>query len=163
MDFLLTLLKEELERELNSGVFEKYNVRLSVVGRWRTILKRRKDVIGLIDTIEKKTRNFKTHRLTVLLGYDGQEEMLEAVESLRKSKTSATGTALTNALWTGELPPVDLVIRTGGEPHWSAGFLMWHTANSQLYFPDVLWPEFDHKEFQKALADYGKRERRFGK
>jgi undecaprenyl diphosphate synthase len=67
------------------------------------------------------------------------------------------------ALWTADLPAVDLVIRTGGEPHWSAGFMMWHVANSQLYFTDKLWPEFTTKEFDLALEDYKGRQRRFGK
>ena len=71
--------------------------------------------------------------------------------------------SLRAALWTAELPDVDLVIRTGGEPHWSAGFMMWLTANSQFYFTEQLWPDFKKDELKKALDDYDGRERRLGK
>ena len=60
------------------------------------------------------------------------------------------------------LPDVDLVIRTGGEPHWSAGFMMWLTANSQFYFSEKLWPDFSNEDLQTILTNYSLRDRRFG-
>jgi short-chain Z-isoprenyl diphosphate synthase len=57
---------------------------------------------------------------------------------------------------------VDLVIRTGGEPHWSSGFMMWQTANSEFYFTNTYAPAFDEKEFQAALAEYETRRRMGG-
>jgi undecaprenyl diphosphate synthase len=66
------------------------------------------------------------------------------------------------SLFTSELPPVDLIIRTGGEPHNSAGFMMWHTAYSQYYFTPTYFPDFDKKELSKAINDYSKRKRRYG-
>jgi undecaprenyl diphosphate synthase len=67
-------------------------------------------------------------------------------------------------LWTGTLPPVDLVIRTGceGDPHNSAGFMMWHTAYSQFYFTKTFFPDFSPEEFERAIKNFQKRERRFG-
>lgn len=65
-------------------------------------------------------------------------------------------------LWTRDLPPVDLVIRTGGEPHLSAGFMMWDVSDAQLYFSDKLWPDFTPDDFESAILDYKKRERRLG-
>jgi undecaprenyl diphosphate synthase len=64
---------------------------------------------------------------------------------------------------TREIPAVDLLIRTGGDPHLSAGFMMWETANSQLSFPTVYYPDFTPEELQKSLQEYAERERRFGK
>ena len=64
---------------------------------------------------------------------------------------------------TRDLPPVDLLIRTGGDPHNSVGFMMWDTANSQMYFTQKLFPDFDEKEFEKAIEEYQRRERRMGK
>jgi len=61
------------------------------------------------------------------------------------------------------LPPVDLVLRTGGEPHWSAGFMMWLTADSQFFFTDMLWPEVTRQTIKDIFADYAGRGRRFGK
>jgi undecaprenyl diphosphate synthase len=66
-------------------------------------------------------------------------------------------------LLTCDLPPVDLLIRTGGEPHLSDGFMMWDVADAQLVFSDKFWPEYTPEDFQKAIEDYSKRGRRFGK
>ena len=65
-------------------------------------------------------------------------------------------------LWTKDLPPIDLVIRTGGEPHWSSGFMMWDTANSQFYFTKTFYPDLSVGEFKEAIEQYSRRERRMG-
>ncbi len=88
--------------------------------------------------------------------------MLSAIKAM-KYENSVTEKNLQKHLWTGDLEPVDLLIRTGGEPHNSAGFMMWLTSDSQYYFTDVLWPDFDAKQAHLALSDYQKRQRRFGK
>jgi len=60
------------------------------------------------------------------------------------------------------LPPVDLVIRTGGEPHWSSGLMMWDVADAQLYFTETLYPDFSAEEFKKAIKEYSETQRRMG-
>jgi undecaprenyl diphosphate synthase len=65
-------------------------------------------------------------------------------------------------LMTHELPPVDYLIRTGGEPHLSAGFMMWDIANSQLFFSEKLYPDFGPEAFSEAIVEYQERGRRFG-
>lgn len=106
--------------------------------------------------------------MTFLLAYNGTEEMLEAVSKIikkaKKEKIQMTEKLLIENLWTGKLPPVDLIIRTGceGDPHNSAGFMMWHAAYSQFYFTKTLFPDFSAQEFEKAINDYLKRERRLG-
>jgi undecaprenyl diphosphate synthase len=63
---------------------------------------------------------------------------------------------------TAKLPTVDYLIRTGGEPHNSAGFMMWDTADAQLYFSPEKFPDFNEEKFEEALAEYARRGRRFG-
>jgi undecaprenyl diphosphate synthase len=93
-------------------------------------------------------------QLTVLMAYDGREELEAAAR--------VAGAGLRTALWTASLPPVDLLIRTGGEPHLSAGFMMWHIADSLLAFPVEPWPAFDEAALARELAIYSAVERRFG-
>lgn len=142
--------------------FKRKDVRVRVLGRWKEIITDKKIHIG-IEKLENDTSSCTAGNLTILLGYDGQSEMLAALQHLSVTKQAIDAATLRAALWTADLPPVDLVIRTGGEPHWSAGFMMWHVANSQLYFTDTLWPDFDSKELKKALEDFKGRERRLGK
>ena len=66
-------------------------------------------------------------------------------------------------LMTRDLPPVDYLVRTAGEPHNSTGFMMWDIQNAQLYFSEKNFPDFNDEELEKALTDYSQRGRRFGK
>ena len=92
--------------------------------------------------------------------------MLEAVRSLLASGVEARAVSserLKSALMTRDLPPVDYLIRTGGEPHLSAGFMMWDIADAQLYFSEKLYPDFDEQAFAESIEEYARRSRRFGK
>jgi undecaprenyl diphosphate synthase len=161
---LTSLLKDELKRQLTSDETEKNSVRFRLIGRWNDILKD-SELATLASKLEEKTKAFTKKHLTLLFGYDGRREMAEAVAKIKNGerKIKIDYDSIKNALWTKDLPSVDLVVRTGGEPHWSAGFMMWHTAYSQFYFTEKFWPEFTKLELQEALADYARRERRFGK
>ena len=164
VNFLVTLFQRKLEEELRSDFFTKNQIRVRVIGRWETLLNNPAKLKRLITEVEGQTRSFQKNRLTILFGYDGRSEMLEAVKKIKKQSSDQIDfDTVKQALWTNELPDVDLVIRTGGEPHWSAGFMMWLTANSQFYFTEKFWPEFTEKEFTKAIKDFQNRERRFGK
>jgi len=158
--FLVLLLKKEVFDKSLFARLEKDEMRLRVFGRWNEILKDKK-LEETIRDLEKKTAKFEKHNLTILFGYDGKREMIEAIEALRRTK-EINYEKVKQSLWTGDLPPVDYVIRTGGEPHWSAGFMMWLTADSQFYFTEKLWPDFGEKELHKALEEYSLRERRMG-
>jgi undecaprenyl diphosphate synthase len=89
--------------------------------------------------------------------------MLQAIEALSLSKNTVTKESLKAALMTHDLPPVDYLIRTGGDPHLSAGFMMWDTANAELFFTDTLFPDFGKEAFIGAITEYGERARRGGK
>jgi len=115
------------------------------------------------------TKDYSKLFLNIFLAYSGTDEMLEAIRSITekakdaKSKIQITPELLKQHLFTKDLPPVDLLIRTGGEPHLSAGFMMWDCADTQLYFTEKYWPDFTTSDFDSALADYATRGRRFGK
>lgn len=158
---VLNLFRDELTKGLASSTFEKNQIQVRVIGRYRELIKDEK-LNQAISDLENKTAKFTERHLTILFCYDGRSEMLAAQESLRVSSEPVTAESLQKNLWTGFLPPVDLVIRTGGEPHWSAGLLMWLTANSQFYFTPDYWPSFTPEKLKIALDDYASRGRRFG-
>lgn len=93
-------------------------------------------------------------RLVLLMAYDGRDELRAA---------AAAGGDFEAGLWTGHLPDVDLVVRTGGEPHWSAAFLAWRAANAQLAFPELRWPDFDADAMRVLLSGQADIDRRFGR
>ncbi len=161
VEFLLKLLANELENPKLLKSFIERKVKFNLVGEWRDFIKD-KNVIQSIENIISQTEKFSKYILTILFVYDGQREMLSAINAL-KQKRNIENVDLRKVLWTGDLPDVDLVIRTGGQPHWSAGFMMWLTANSQFYFTEKLWPEFTKNEFNLALNELSLRQRRFGK
>lgn len=156
--FLTSAAKQEARRWLNE---KPSNGSASFIGRGAELL-RDDELAELIKQLNSKRKISDERLITILFGYDGRTEMLEAVKKLAKSGDEISAENLKRHLWTGHLPPVDLVIRTGGEPHWSAGFMMWHTADSQFYFTDTLWPDFTVSELERALNEFEKRERRLG-
>lgn len=159
---LVSNFKKELKSQLKSKQYEKDETRVRIRGLWREVIKD-KSLYDLADELEKKSSAFSKHNLTILFGYDGKREMIKAIEKLKKDRAGELDyEKVKNALWTGDLPPVDFIIRTGGEPHWSAGFMMWLASDSQLYFTETYWPSFGEKELKKALLEYSKRGRRFG-
>ena len=146
----------------------KNEVKVSVIGRWQEILP--KTGIKAAKELIEKTKNHNKCKLNFFIAYDGAHEMISAIKSIvketRKNKSiKVTPDLLKEHLWTKDLPPVDLLIRTGSsdDPHNSSGFMMWLTANSQLYFPKGFYPDFGKKEFIKAIEEFQRRERRLGK
>lgn len=107
--------------------------------------------------------------LNLCLSYSARWEITEAVKEIASQVADGTTDIseideemISSRLQTGLMPDPDLLIRTGGE-HRISNFMLWQIAYSELYFTPVLWPDFDEKEFVKALEDFQKRERRFGK
>ena len=100
--------------------------------------------------------------LVVAAGYGGQWDIAQAAQRLCAEGLPFTTANLESRLVTSDLPHPDLLIRTGGEKRIS-NFLLWQLAYSELYFSDVLWPDFDAAELERALQWYSGRERRFGR
>lgn len=162
---LLMLFRKEFARLARDQEIHAKQVRIRVLGKWNSLFP--ENVKRAIETCIEKTKSYKKHHFTLLLAYGGKEEMIEAVRkiSLIKQKGPArtiTEDLIKENLSSRDLPPVDLVIRTGGEPHLSGGLMMWDTADAQLYFTETLWPDFSPKEFKEAIAQFGRTERRMG-
>ncbi len=121
-----------------------------------------------IDEIETKTAEGKTLTLLLAFNYSSRSEITRAVRQIAEKVAcgeldwhSVTEQTIAANLYTAEIPDPDLVVRTSGECRLS-NFLMWQSAYSELYFTDVLWPDFDEQELVKAIEVYNKRDRRFG-
>lgn len=160
---VLNRIHKDLARKLiKSKVIHEKQVRIRFIGEWPKLLE--KGVVKLMREAEEKTATYTAYNHSYLVGYSGDREMLDGINRLIGSgHHRITDNLLKSYLWTADLPPVDLVIRTGGEPHLSTGFMMWHTRYAQLYFTDTFWPDFKKTSFEEALREYGQRERRFGK
>ena len=124
-----------------------------------------------IERAEEETKNYQAHVLNIALDYGGRDEILRAVirmmDHLRGGRRDSSEVKLTEQefsqyLDTAGMPDPDLIIRTGGEKRLS-GFMLWQCQYSELYFTKTLMPDFGPKELEKAIKDYSKRQRRFGK
>jgi len=159
--FLYKLFNDSFKQLANNKFIHKNQVRIRILGEWRQIVP--KMLNKTICELMEKTKIYSKFNLTFLLAYDGIEEMTQALRSLiKKQLPEINYETIKKSLLTSKLPPVDLIIRTGGEPHNSAGFMMWHTAYSQYYFTPTYFPDFGRKELDKAITNYFKRERRYG-
>jgi undecaprenyl diphosphate synthase len=110
------------------------------------------------------TKSNKAMTVSLALNYGGRSEIIEAVQHLNRDGIPAKNideTLFSQYLHTTGIPDPDLIIRTGGEMRLS-NFLLWQAAYAELYFTNVLWPDFNRHEVDKALEAYGRRQRRFG-
>lgn len=161
---MLKVYEEYFERLIVNEDIHRNRVRINVIGKWEkqfpSSLKR-----IIIEGVEK-TAHYQDHELNFFLAYSGDDEMLDTVRKIAASGIEAekiTAETIKQNLMTKELPAVDLLIRTGGEPHLSAGFMMWDIANSHLYFSEKYFPDFDENELAQAIDEYGKSGKRQGK
>jgi undecaprenyl diphosphate synthase len=123
-----------------------------------------KKLIKAIEKAEALTKDNTKATLALCFNYSGQQELVDACKQLIKQQVppqAITTEAIAGALYHPELPPIDLLIRTSGE-HRLSGFQMFRSAYAELYFTDTKWPDFNEREFDKALQAYAQRERRFG-
>lgn len=164
--FLYKVYHDQFKRIINDQRVHKNKVRISVLGRWKELLP--KETQKIIKKAIEITKGYDQYFLTFLLAYNGTDEMLDCIKKIVKNSNpepqKISEKTIKENLWTKNLPPVDLVIRTGcqGDPHNSAGFMMWDTAYSQFHFTKTLFPDFRPKEFEKIIKEYSKREKRFG-
>jgi len=164
VDTLMKLLISSLKNELKT--LENNNIRLNSIGNINLLPKSAQK--ELLDVIEK-TKNNSRMTLTLALSYGSREEIISAVKNISdKVKNNIISidaideSIINQHLYTQNLPDVDLLIRTSGE-HRISNFLLWQIAYAELYFTDVLWPDFKEEHLYEAIVSYQKRERRFGK
>lgn len=161
---LLDIYERYFSKLINGEDIHKNETRISVIGRWEEYFP--ESLKKIFKEGIEKTKNYKKRFINIFLAYNGDDDMLEAVKKIAKKYDSAdkvTAETIKENLMTKDLPPVDLLIRTGGDPHLSVGFMMWDIANAQLYFSKKFYPDFNGDEFEKAIREYQNRKRRMGK
>jgi undecaprenyl diphosphate synthase len=160
---LMRLLEKFLQMELKT--LQKNNIRLAAIGDIKSLPE---GVFKLLKEVVAATSGNSAMTLVLALSYGGRDEILDAVRRIardaaagRISAASITREYISDRLYTRGIPDPDLLIRTSGEYRIS-NFLLWQTAYTEFYFTDVLWPDFRKRDLFRAIADYQKRERRFG-
>lgn len=161
---LLALLSRYLRTEVKQ--LQRDEVRLRFVGERYRFSER---LQRLMEHAERSTQDNTAATVVIAVDYGGQWDMADTARRMaqdvvagRLAPGNITVESFGRATSLGNLPPPDLCIRTGGDARIS-NFLLWHVAYSELYFTPTLWPDFGELEFARALADYARRERRFGR
>ena len=161
---LMKLLVKSLKKEIKT--LQDNNIKLNAIGCLNDLPKKVKaELLEVID----KTKDNSHMTLTLALSYGSREELINMVKELSNKvknniiySDSIDESIINKHLYTQNLPDVDLLIRTSGEQRIS-NFLLWQIAYAELYFTDVLWPDFSKQDLYTALISYQNRERRFGK
>ncbi len=161
---LMKLLVNSLEKELSSLM--ENEIKLCAIGNLNSLNpKYRKK----LDEVIHKTSSNKKLVLTLAISYGSRQELTNVIGTIANkvknniiSQENIDENIINEHLYTRNLPNVDLLIRTGGEFRIS-NFLLWQIAYAELYFSDILWPDFRKEDFFNAITSYQKRERRFGK
>lgn len=147
-------------------IIEEYDVHIKIIGEWRDSLTAK--TIDVFEDAMAKTAHRKGHELTILIDYSGTRERTAATHSILTDpddSNTPTEQLLRSRSWTGHLPDVDLIVRTGAwqDPHNSAGFMSLLVDEAQLSFPEMLWPDFTPAVLTEIITDFQSRERRHGK
>jgi undecaprenyl diphosphate synthase len=164
VDALMSLLIHSLKKELAD--FQKNGVRINAIGGIENLPKKAQKVLN---EVISDTKNNSKITLTFALSYGSREEIVNTIKNISKKVVNKellikeiNENTINNHLYTFNLPDVDLMIRTSGEQRLS-NFLLWQMAYAELYFTDVLWPDYREAHFYDAIIEYQNRERRFGK
>lgn len=161
---LMDLLRQYLKSEITE--LQENGVRIMFIGE-REMLPA--DIRALMKQLEVETQSNKKLTVCIALSYGSRQEIVHAARKLATLakrgdiKPDEIDTKVfADMLYTQEIPDPDLVIRTSGEQRLS-NYLLWQIAYAELYFSEVLWPDFDRAELEKIIENYNKRERRYGK
>lgn len=160
---LMDLLQQFLES--HEYVLHENKIRLRAIGRTEDLPG---PVRKHLEEVMEKTRHYERAQLILALSYGGRRELADAVTQIarevkdgRLQPGDISDKTIASRLYAPDIPDPDLMIRTSGEQRLS-NFLLWQLSYAELYFTDVLWPDFREKEFMDAIAAFGKRKRRFG-
>jgi undecaprenyl diphosphate synthase len=152
---LMGLMKRFILSDLDE--FAANDVKLKVIGNWRALAP---DVVALIENALERTSGNKRTTLAVALNYGAQDELVRAAKAAAEAGEISEA-AIEAHLDTADMPPLDLLIRTSGEVRLS-NFLLWQSAYAELYFTDILWPDFKPADLKAALDHFARRDRRYG-
>jgi undecaprenyl diphosphate synthase len=160
MDLLVYSLENERVNLIENGI------KLNVIGELETLKDKAKTKLK---SIISETKSNKKLNLNLAISYGSKQEIVNVIREISNkvknniiSSKNIDENIINEHLYTRNLPNVDLLIRTGGEKRIS-NFLLWQIAYAEMYFTDLLWPDFKKEDFIDALDDYQKRDRRFGK
>ncbi len=154
VDDLMNLMRKFIKSDLPE--FVANNVRLKIIGDWQGLAP---DIVAMLEDALEQTAG-GTHTLAVALNYGAQQEIASAAAKAAASG-EVTEESIAAHLYTADLPPLDLLIRTSGEVRLS-NFLLWQAAYAEMAFVDTLWPDFAPEHLHQALDDFAQRERRYG-
>ncbi|MBN2626990.1 MAG: di-trans,poly-cis-decaprenylcistransferase [Spirochaetales bacterium] len=159
VSFLMILIKQYLKQEYQFYIDNR--IRVIHSGRRKDLPA---DVLKDIDMVVEQTKDFTGLTVNLLINYGGRDEIVRSVKKLLDegvNPSDLTEEMLDRRMDNGPLPPVDLIIRTGGDQR-SSNFLLWSGAYSEYYFTEKLWPDFTPDDLQEAVEDFEKRNRRWG-
>ena len=150
----------------NTAELKEQGVRVRMIGRRDRFSER---VCNHLSAIEEQTAEGEALTLVLAFDYSSRDEIKSAVQKIATAVAEGKLTAeqiseqtISDALYTVEIPDPDFIIRTSGECRLS-NFLLWQASYAEMYFPSVMWPDFDENEFDKAMEVYAQRNRRYGK
>ena len=162
VNYLMDLFIKKFKNDFK--IFNKKDIKIVFSGRREPL---RQEILDIIDDITYKTKDNKSGILNFCLNYGSHAEIIDAVKKINKDIINnklvideLNDDIFKNYLY-NNLPDVDLLIRTGGEVRLS-NFMLWQCAYAELYFTDILFPDFNEAELEKALDSYSKRDRRYG-
>jgi short-chain Z-isoprenyl diphosphate synthase len=167
---ILSAVEAKISALATDPAIHRRHVRVKAVGRLDLLPP---STVAVLREAEQATAGHDALTLTIAIAYGGREEIADAVRDLLRDKVQQganlnaiveeiTPSAIDSHLYTVGLPDPDLIIRTSGEIRLS-GFLLWQSAQSELYFSDVNWPEFRRVDFLRAIRSFQQRSRRFGR
>ncbi len=157
---LMDIMEEVIDREVPR--LHEQGVQIRHLGKMEGI---RPELQKKLREAVELTRNNTRLVLNVALNYGGRDEIVQAIRKMMRdglSPEEVTEERVAQYLYTAGLPDPDLIIRTSGEYRMS-NFLLWQSAYAEWYFTPVYWPDFDKEELRKALEEYARRQRRFGR
>ncbi len=159
VNYLMKLLTLALFNEVDD--LHKKNIKISVIGRVKELpTSLQKHIADAMELTKNNTRG----TLQLAINYGGRQEIVDAVKKVMKTaknSSAITEQSLSEAMYTQHQPDPDLIIRTSGEQRLS-GFLAWQGVYSELIFMKKHWPNFKESDLDEALAEFGRRQRRFG-
>ena len=190
VQFLFKLFTGYFKKIAKAKLIHTHKVHINAFGEWDTYFPA--ETKAALKTALSATAEYNDFQLTFLLAYNGTNEMVRAVQGIVTDTTDTVGTGLDLSLrrtgtvgdadlrplrsaagitpetikqhlYTKDLPPVDLIIRTGNDPHLSTGFMMWDAADAELFFSPKMYPDFSPKDLEAAFKSYAAAERRLGK
>lgn len=158
--YLMDLFRQALSKDIEEIC--KQGVQVKIIGQKERLAA---DIQKMITDAERKTKNNKKLLFNVAISYGGRPDILQAIKKIVTKKISAkdiTENLISKNLWTEGIADPDVIVRTSGEQRLS-NFLTWQSVYSELIFIKKHWPAFSEKDLDKIIAEYNKRQRRFGR